>query len=385
MSQHTYTSCYKVTVPPIDFEHASRRTGVRLQEGCLPLSELANFTELYLPKQRHSEFVESEAARLGHAITHPPGWKETVQSGLHEELARLRLSQQKYAGDIALNGTQIMKGRYALRHEFDALKSADGTTVFAVKYQRGAHQARRGKVDRAVNGETADESERRGREQFDGIPYWLRMEPVGGTVPRSTTQATYRGIPEESFLLDRKHFHSSIEMLPPATPALDSTGRVRPVSARSQEYVSSVKHIPSCSSEQPCLIFRIPERAAHPEMWRKSKTLRGEMNQRRNLASSDRRRNIMQPLEASSPTNTILTPQPQPPQSARSTRPFPIHPASNSRIPLTARERPTKPMYEREEKTNGEDGLGPSQTTSRFQQHMQQARQRWREQGLIAE
>jgi hypothetical protein len=145
---HTYSSCYKVTVPPLDSFHSSRRDGVRLRSDCEPLSSLRDFHVLYLPEQLMAEVAEERAIAAGGTVpgAHAPGWKMSPREERAAKLAQQRQRQlhalSGAAGattlqlsDQLLNGPN--KGRHAIQHQFHSVRSATGEKMFALSPQRG--------------------------------------------------------------------------------------------------------------------------------------------------------------------------------------------------------------------------------------------------------
>ena len=386
---HTYQSCYKVIVPPVDLYHQSRRSGVRLRSSCAPLNELKDFDVLYLPEQLRANHLEAEADQHQRRLKPAPGWVENAQHELDQKIARqqYRMAREsEFGSDAGLNGSIASKARFALRNEFVALRGADGTILHTVRYQRGGRQTRRGSVDRLDDELSPTNSLMPNAHDPLGDGHWMRMEPKAASLPRSTTHSTYRHILEDSFLLDRQSFHGP-KVLPPPTPCFDSNGAVRPLSPASSTQV--IKRIPLNSNDQPSLFLQTPNRLGHQETWRESRFLRHERETERKLLSADGRR---RESTGTSSTFSLSPPHIAPfsPHSAR--RPSTVDP-SRSRISSvgsqTSRLRPTPSMNEVNLSTNPNISIASINqdrthtNLSKFQLHMQQARQRWKEQGII--
>jgi len=422
----------RVKVPPIDLHSQTRHSGVRLKQSCEPLSHLADFEALYLPEQLRAEQLEMEAVVRRTANE----WAAAAYSVNGTTSTRTRyLKRHQFRelrnthGDTMFEAKLIKPGQerpYVEGMEEKTSSSCHeealvgGLPSWLRSHTRDNISIPLSTTHGTHNGVPSESS------LLDQTFFNAYYDPLPPPTPASVRAAEFVPPPSDSILARFDTFST----------AGSDPSRVRPLGIDHAHL--RTKRVPLFATSQPSMFLQIPSRQSYPQFHQNSNILRNEHLQRRRreaMAQRRRRCNVAAPsVEEQDPSSyqseaplppsssssmsltapsSSLSPTSRPSTSSSSSRSVPSRPRSampsfrirssddpsgeqnNHRRMIHQLQRP--PSASSASLSSGrvllsmmngsggdEEGALPG-TLTNFQRHMQRARQRWKEQGLIVE
>jgi hypothetical protein len=384
-------------VPPFDSTCAPRRVGVRLRDHIPPLTHLTPFDVLYTPEQLRADAVDMERSKNGLQPVHAPGWvrRPEEEDALVDRAARAAALRARAASnapvtlvDVAAELNPSGPNEHRREREFTPLLSPlGGPPTFTVRHLFGARAARRTAARRSTGVEASSTSDdaavgmaalqphhpsllQYSQQQSSAGEWLISADPHALAPVSSTTHSTFCAQQQESARIDTELFHSYFDDGAPA----DSCPPDSADPHRALHHLR-LKRVPNVSNENPSLFIRMPARAAFPQLWRNSRVLRDEQIEKQR----QRHRRLQSTGVALAPL-TAAQPPPRTPRTARETDTRSYHagvrmpspPSSSSAVSgaHSARSSSSHPDVQ-------------SSSPSLFAQHMQRARQRWKEMGIV--